>query len=604
MLRKLFVTIICLVLATVMQAQEQLLLMANQYLSNKDYPKATELFLKLYTNNPNDKAISEKYFQCLLASGDLKNAEKLAKQFVKANKKDVSSNLMLAQVYALNKEEKKYKKLISQIIEDNCVNDAQVRATAAQFEALQMNDNSIALYEQARKNSGNPLAYAEQLATLYDKKGDFELATDALLDLAVKEPQKIEDIKAALLRLFNKPDKVDAVRKKIIKRINAEPDQITYPDVLGWLFIQQNDYEEAFIQYKAIDARLNENGKRVLNFARTAAKEKQYNIANDAFEYVLGLGKEKPLYFAAYADKISSMKSRLVNANAVDDNEVDTVLASYQKYFTDNPNALASEIRIEYAMLLARYARKHMQAIKELSDYTKLPNVNMLSKGKAKLDLGDYYLIDGNNWEASLIYSQVDKDFKNDALGEEARFRNAKLSYYMHDYVWAQGQLDILKASTSELIANDALNLSVLITENKPYDSVFAPLDLFANADLLLFQNKTEQAILCLDTISGNYPENALVDDVLMLRGRIASRQKKYEQAVQYFTQVYTKHGDDVLADDAVFQAATIQEKHLNNLEEAKKLFEKIILDYPGSTFVTEARKNYRRLRGDKIETE
>jgi tetratricopeptide (TPR) repeat protein len=603
-MRRFFATIIILLFATVLQAQDQLLLVANQYLANKEYAKASELFLKLYTNSPNDKNIAEKYFDCLIASGDLKNAEKLVKQFLKADKKDVTTNLMLAKIYALNKEEKKYKKLINQIIEDNCNGDAQVRTTAALFEAQQMPDNSIALYELARKNSGNPLAYAEQLATLYDKKGDFELATDALLDLAVKEPQKIEDVKSTLLRLFNKPDKVDAVRKKIIKRINTEPDQITYPDILAWLFIQQNDYEEAFTQYKAIDARLNENGKRVLNFGRTASKEKQYAAADNAFNYVLDLGKDKAYYFAAYSDKISTMKSRLVNADAVDASEVDTVLKSYQKYFNDNPNALSTDIRIEYAMLLARYAKNHKQAIKELDEYVKQSNINMISRGKAKLDLGDYYIIDGNNWEASLIYSQVDKDFKNDALGEEARFRNAKLSYYLHDYVWAQGQLDILKASTSELIANDALNLSVMITENKPYDSVFAPLDLFANADLLLFQNKIEQAILCLDTISGNYPENALVDDVLMLRGRIAAKQKKYQTAIEYFTQVYTKHGDDVLADDAVFQAATLTEKNLNNLEEAKKLYEKIILDYPGSTFVTEARKNYRRLRGDKLDTE
>jgi predicted Zn-dependent protease len=584
------------------QAQEQLLLVANEYLNNKDYPKATELFQKLYSNNPLDKSIAEKYYLCLIGSSEYAAAEKLVKTLLKQSKADPQYNLMLANLYLQTKEDNKAEKILDKMVEDNCTSDQLVRTTALLFEVNKLHSYSIAIYELARKKSGNNLAYAEELATLYDNKGDFELATDALLDLAVKDQNKIDNVKTTLLRLFQSEEKVDATRRKIIKRINAEPDVVVYPDILAWLYMQQNDYDEAFTQFKAIDIRLAEKGKRVLNFARIATKEKRYEIANDAYNYVLDQGKTEPHYFVAYADKVSSMRTKLIGQANYTTKDVDTVLNAYEQYFIDNVYASKSETVIEYAMLLARFAKQHKKAIDVLNTFANDNAVSALSKGKAKLDLGDYHLIDNNYWEASLTYSQVDKTFKNDMLGEEARFRNAKLSYYIHDYTWAQGQLDILKASTSELIANDALNLSVLITENTPFDSNFAPLNMFANADLLLFQNKTDTALLTLDSIAKIYPENALVDDVLLMRGKVALRQKEYMDALKYFTQVYTSHKEDVLADDALYQAAQLEELYLDHKSIAKDLYEKIILDYPGSSFVTEARKAYRRLRGDKLE--
>jgi tetratricopeptide (TPR) repeat protein len=199
----------------------------------------------------------------------------------------------------------------------------------------------------------------------------------------------------------------------------------------------------------------------------------------------------------------------------------------------------------------------------------------------------------------------VDKDFKQDMLGEEARFKNAKLSYYTGDFKWAQGQLDVLKASTSELIANDALNLSVLITENNPpADSNTTPLLMFARADLLEFQNKDQQAIDILDSISSTYPEHPLLDDILMQKVNMAYKKQDYSEAAMLLQKIVSNYADDVLADDAIFNLAQINEEFFSNKDEAKRLYEQILTKYPGSSFVNQARKNYRRLRGDKADVE
>src|SRR5690606_25809785 len=158
------------------------------------------------------------------------------------------------------------------------------------------------------------------------------------------------------------------------------------------------------------------------------------------------------------------------------------------------------------------------------------------------LQLGDYFVLQGKVWDASLTYSQVDKAFKEDMLGEEARFRNAKLAYYRGDFEWAQGQLSVLKASTSELIANDALYLSVLITENIPPDSNLVPLQKFAYADLLLFQNKDKEAEKLLDSVSQAYPKHPLNDDILLLRAKMAVKHRAYNDALTYLKEIYEKY--------------------------------------------------------------
>jgi tetratricopeptide (TPR) repeat protein len=595
----LFFCLLCF--ANICQAQEQLLIIANEYLNNKDYPKAQELFTKLLENNPNNRTITESYITCLVGNKDFKTAEKFIKNILKKNKRDVDYTLLLSKIYSAQGEDKKARKAIDELIDDNRKDEGSLRRVANLFVQNNMTDYAIEMYEGGKTKSENPFLYAEELASLYDKKGDFDKATESLLDLASLQPNKIEEVKTALLKIFTQPDKVELVRKKMIKRINEQTENIVYPDILSWLYIQQKDYESAFVQVKALDIRLKENGRRPLNFARIASKEKEYNAAREAYNYVIEIGNEAPYYMMANAEKISLAKTELERKPNYEKQDVDKVLTDYETFFGINPSATFAEPQKEYAQLLARYANRPKDAIEALQKIASSNSVPPAFKGRCKLDLGDYYVIDNNNWEATLIYSQVDKDFKVDMLGEEARFRNAKLSYFIGDFAWAQGQLDILKASTSELIANDALNLSVLITENSGLDSNITPLQTFSRAELLLFQNKNAEASKALDSITAQNPEHALLDDILMVKASIEVKQHRYKEALFFLEQVYKTHAEDILADDAIYQSAVIQEKYLENHEEAKKLFEKIILDFPGSSFVAESRKEFRRLRGDVL---
>jgi len=229
-----------------------------------------------------------------------------------------------------------------------------------------------------------------------------------------------------------------------------------------------------------------------------------------------------------------------------------------------------------------------------------MPGISPQVLASCKLDLGDVYLLNGRQWDATLLYSQVDKDFPNTDMGEDAKFRNAKLSYYTGDFDWAKRQLDVLKAATSQLIANDALNLSLLISDNLNVDSTGAALKIYARADLLIFAEEPEKAVQTLDSIDKKYPGNALTDDILMAKARILIQQKNFAAAVPLLKSICENTPTNLWADDAVFMLGDIYENHLSDKAQAKTYYQKIITDYPGSLWLNEARKRFRVIRGDQ----
>lgn len=587
-------------------AQDQLQNVAREYYRNGEFEKAVAAYKQLAQYNEKDPVILLAYFESLLAFKDYKTADKVIKQLIKLDDNNNRYNFELAKLYKIQGEDKKANKIFKSIIDDVKPNDEEIRNTAVLFQNANMLEQAVAVYERGKSFAKeNPYLYAEELAILFDKMGDTEKATESLLDLYISKSEKSEEIKSAFQRMFNNAEKLEAFRKKIQKRAGSQPDIVAYPDLLAWLYMQQRDYESAFTQIKAIDTRFKEQGRRALGFARLALREKEFKAALIAYDFVIAQGAEEPYYTLAASEKLTCMKEQLKYNPHYTVADVSNVSKAYEKFLDENPAYKRRETIREFAELEARYAHNIDKAIALLSEVTKANNVDAVFRGRCKLEMGDYELVRNDIWESTLLYSQVDKEFKSDMLGEEARYKNAKLSYYTGDFAWAQGQLDVLKASTSELIANDALNLSVLITENNPIaDSNTTPLLMFARADLLEFQNKDDEALLTMDSIELLFPKHPLQDDILMERANIALKKQDYSEAAMQLQKITTQYGDDVLADDALFNLAYINENYFSNKDEAKRLYEKLIIQYPGSTFVNEARKRFRILRGDKADVE
>ncbi len=564
------------------------LLQARQYLADKNYEKAFNAYSELYSANPD--SIYYEYYSNLMLAGKYKEAEKIVeKQFTLRDNPYLNIDLGSA-FYMQGKYDKAYASfnaLLNRINGDAMFTERMAKA----FSDAGLEDYAIFAFEKTGRMLGVPYYFNGPLSKLYAKCGHLDNAIDALLTTMPGLTVNVDNVKTILLELLgDDPDKLRQAQKAILTKLNEQPENVYYTDLLTWIFTQKNDWDQALIQIEALDERNKETGKSLMDLARTAGNAKQYETAGKAYDDIIAKGKDQPYYLLARSEQLCNELAGIRSNPAFTQEQVHSLEKKYDSFLTEYPKYYSMKTASEYAMLFAQYGNDVPKGIEILKKGVEEPDTRRNMMGVFKLQLGDYYLLIGQLWDASLTYSQVDKEFKQDVTGEDARFRNAKLAYYRGDFDWAQRQLTILKSATSELIANDALYLSVLITENVE-DSNLVPLQRFAYAGLLLVQNRDKDAEELLDSINKAYPKHSLNDDILMLRSDIALKHKDYEKALGYLKSITEQYKTDVLADDAVYKMAEIYHNNLNKKDLAKQYYEQLIIDYPGSTFVQAARR-------------
>jgi len=491
-----------------------------------------------------------------------------------------------------------YEKAIKKLSADRFM----ITKLANAFIGLTKYDLAIQTYEKGAKVLKNKNIFAYNLGDLYRRKGDAPKMIDGYLNSLAENPSRLNSLKTTFQRYLVEED-YDELQTQLYDRIQESPDATYFPELLSWVFIQRKDYKNALRQVKALDSKLAENGGRIFRLAEIAANAKDYDAAIAAYDYIIAdKGKTSTYYIEAKRESLTCKRNRLVEGYEYTELDLKDLEKQYEVFLDEfGRNKTTASIIAELANLEAFYLNNLPKATKLLDEMIQFPHLNPNVQARGKISLADFYLMQGERWEATLLYSQVDKKYKDDILGHEARFRNAKLSYYAGDFQWAQTQFDVLKASTSKLIANDALDLSIFIMDNLGLDSVAAPMELYAEADLLVFQNKFDEAFLKLDTIQGSFPAHSLDDDIYYLKSKIYTKQRDYTRAVKMLDAIIADYSDGIRADNALYQLAEIYEKHLIDLEKAKTLYEKIFIDYSGSTFAVEARKRFRKLRGDNI---
>lgn len=571
---------------------------AKMYLDLKQYDKAIELYEKARKQDPYNIEIYSGYLDALLATEEYKKAEKLVEEQIQKSPNKAALTVDLGRVYKEDGNEKKAEEMYEQAVNMLNGDDLLTQFVAKKFTELGRDDYALKTYEKAGEILNSQYLYSGPMSRLYFKSGDLDNGIATLLNASKSFYNGgIDDVKATLLDyLGDDRRKLVKAQKALIKKINEQPDNPYYSELLTWLYTQKDDWDGALIQVRALDERYKEQGERILEFARYAVKEEKYEFALKAYGEVLENSKEYPFY-ASVINEMLGVKFKLLEQNVnYTQKEAEALAAEYKQFLDSFPDYYTFHIVQDYATILAQYIHQPQEAIDVLQKAIDQPAARRDFVGRCKLQMGDYYVLIGKVWDASLTYAQVQKEFREDVLGEEARFRDAKLAYYRGDFDWANIQLDVLKASTSELIANDALYLSVLITENIPPDSNYVPLERFAYADLLLFQNKIDEAERILDSISTAFPDHPLADDLLMQRAKIAQLRHDYPKAISYLEQIHKDHGKDVLGDDALFTMAEINEKFLDKKDKAGELYAQLILEYPGSTYVQLARKKVKEL--------
>ncbi|MCT4631054.1 tetratricopeptide repeat protein [Winogradskyella sp.] len=468
---------------------------------------------------------------------------------------------------------------------------------ARKFEDHSLLEEAIEIY-----NKGKILTpdknYSIQLARIYGDQGNIEKMFENYIEYIAYKPNFLNNIKRAVSDFIseNKDNENNIyLRRLLLKKIQQEPSPYWY-EMLSWLYVQEKAYNKSFIQEKALYKRNPESLDRIIELAITALNDNDDETSKDIFNYILETTQDASTALTAHQYILE-----IDTKNAASEKELMRIDEAYNNLFNEfGKSELTLSLQLAYGEFLAFHQKDTKSATSFLRKSMKL-NISEFQEAKVKLLLADILVLQERFNEALIFYSQIQLSLKNSTISQEARFKVAKTSYYKGDFDWAESQLKILKSSTSQLIANDALDLKLLISDNKWEDSTQTALKYYAKADLLAFQNKTEEAISLLDKVLQEHKGESITDQALFKQAKLYEKEKQYNKAETNYLKIISDWKEDILADDAHYHLAELYNTHLAKPEDAKQLYEKIIFDFEDSIYFIESRKKFRMLRGDSI---
>lgn len=464
------------------------------------------------------------------------------------------------------------------------------------FQEYSLLDRAAQVYERAMEldpeRDFNP-----QLARIYGEQGKLELMFEKYLDLMNTNPAYRAVAQRNFSAYVNDDPQEEAnslLRKALLKRIQKQPDPM-YNKMLSWLFIQQGEFDKAFTQEKAVFRRDPENLEGIIDLALITMDAQAYSEAEKMVQFLIDNATSLELKLEAQR---YAMDVRLQQATPDQYPAIEAQFVELLKANGEGPKTFG--IQMAYFEFLAFKMEKVDLAGSGLKSLIK-KQLSNYQKGKAKILLADILVYQEKFNEALIYYSQVQRGLKNDILAQEASYKVAKTSYYKGDFEWAQVQLDVLKKSASQLIANDAMELSLMIQDNSLEDSTQTALKKYARADLLMLQNKYPESITILKQILNDHQEEAILDECLLKLGQIYEQTHEYEKAELSYLQLIETYGEDILSDDAHYRLGRLYEEVLEQPEKAKEQYQILIFEHEDSIYFVEARKRFRRLRGDEI---
>jgi len=603
MKKTLLIIIYIFIFQTILSSQSRDL--AANYFQNGEFEKAAMIYKKLYRQNNSNEWYFKYYIKSLVYDENYKEAINAINSYLKRKPQNLYLLVDLGYIYEIQGDIKKAEKYYTKAIDNITNNSNQVIDIGNAFRNNSNYDLALQTYEKGLEIVDDKklmLKYIGDIYVLKKNQGKMVYYYLEYLTYSVKKTN-IYNIKNTFSKNLSK-EYIDTLKVNLITKIQENPNNAEFIDLLSWVYLYEGNYEKAIRQIIAIDRRFNENGARVFNFAVDAAKAKKYKTAAKAYKYIIQ-NKERntPYLMRSIREYLEITSEILVNDTTTTRDDFLEIEEQYNdfinKFGTNNQTAT---LIIELAKLEAMNLNKLDKGIKILKDLINLSYIDRQYIAQAKIKLGDLYLIKGEIWESSLLYSQVDKEFTEGRLGELARYKNAKLYYYNGDFEWAQIIFDILKPATSRMISNDAIETSVFITETIGEDTIVDPLKMYAKAELLLYQNKFDKAISTLDSINYLFPKNNLEDDIWYLKANIFKKLKKYNLAIKMYNQVVEKFPDELRADNSIYELAELYEFQLNDINMAKILYKKLFIEYESSTLAIEARKKYREITEENVQ--
>lgn len=597
-MKYLIVTLLCLPIWLFAQSGDSEVQLAQAYYTDAEYEKALEVYQKLYKQNNAEVLYIERILDCHIRLKQEKEALDFIDKIIKKNPGEPQWIAQKGDVYLLSNKPNDAKKLWDDLISKKLKDAYGFASVGEWFARTGKSDEAIKTYVQGRKVLSNADAFTYELAEVYARKQAYDLATKEYLNLFQQRQDLMGYVKVQILKLVNDNSK-ETIEKALLDVVQKNMQNIPIREMLIDFYLETKNFQEALVQTRSIDRLLKENGERVFRLATTFQANKLFDISNKALDYIIENHSQSPYYFSAWNEKSVNTEMKAFEKKPLDTADIREAILVYAQLETQfGKNISFYNAFLRKANLQIFYMNEPDAGKQTLETMVSMP-LNPVQKGEVNLLLGDVLLIQGDYNASRLKYEEVETYFKQDQMGAKAKYKGALLSYYKGDFEMASARLKTLKENTSNDIANDAIRLNLRIQDNIGLDSTTEAMELFASAQLLAFQNRNSEAFAIFDSILFQFPNHMLKDDILWEKAQMHLKVMDLDKAIAYLERILADHGSDILADDALFTLAEIEEIHRGNKEKASALYLRILTEYPGSLFKVEARKRIRMLRGE-----
>jgi len=583
------------------QVNEQILL-AQEYYQTGELVKAKSLYDKLARNRRNLPAIHRNYLDLLM---DLKEFDEALDHVTTINKiypANIDFMIDKGLVYLAMGEEEKADEYFNEMIMRFKDNEIVLRRAAQFFYQKQLVEYSIKTYQLAREQANDPNSFALELASIYRYNSQKDQMIQEYLKYASSNRNHIQHVKNVFQEVLKEDEDLEVFESIMIEKLQKQPGNELYGDFMVWVNLQQEDFYGAFVQARAMEKRRKGNGDLLLEVGIIAMENEDYSNALKIFNYIIQNYKNDAAAGLAKKFQIQSREQIVKNTFPVPQEEIQQLISDYQSLIDElGPSVTSYEAMRNMALLYAFYLYKKEQAISILTDLIQMHGVPVSLKAQSKLDLGDIYLFKNEPWESTLLYSQVEKTQKESPLGYEAKLKNAKLNYFTGNFKLAQEHLDVLKLATTREISNDAIALSAYIKDNTILDTSDMVMKSFATIELLVFQNKYDTAETQLRELIKYNRSHDILDEAYWLLAKIHKERGEFAESIAAYRVIATQYGQDILADDALIEMGKLYESSLNDPDQAMACYQELLREHPGSNFAAEARRRFRKLRGDLL---
>lgn len=573
------------------QAQNEQL--ANNYFDRGEFEKALVSYEDLLKSQEGNYNYFQRVIECYQQLLQFDKAQSALENRINKYKQ---ANILveLGYNYQLQKNQEKANKYYNQAIDKIKKNAAEVYSIAFIFERKALVDYALLAYKTAVEKEPK-MSFNYQMAVLYGQQGNTSLMIDTFLDEAYSNQQNLPLIQNQLSRFMTEQEDIvfnDTLKKALLIRAQKTQD-VFWNDFLSWLFIQQKEYGKAFIQQKAIYKRNPESFSNIVSLGQMAIEDNDQDSAQEILKFVIDNTKDLDLLIQAHSYLIEmKMAHATEKDNPVITNEIDGLIKEYG----------VSPYTLSLLKLQADFNAFHLnnpeKAKAILKSAMEMP-INRYQQAETKMELADILLFEEKFNQALIYYSQIDQDMAGDVIGQEASLKTAKTSYFKTDFEWASHQLKVLKSASSQLIANDALDLFLLISDTSVEDSLQVALKKFARADFLLYQNKKKEALEQFQALLKEHKGEDIGAITLLRIGKIYEKQGDFIKALENYNSIITIHKESIYIDEALYFSAEIYNNQLKDPEKAKPLYEEIIFKHEDSIFYVDSRNKYRKLRGD-----